>query len=229
MIMEALDLFASLLREHIEGNWRLFKDEKYFCALLNSCYDVSQKLKKKSDNILEDPDVYKIEEDDNTKLDDAFDDRICKFTNLGKQCSVLLAGFVYEEVLKTNIIDKIWTEREQAMMEDLVLTLKDFFEDFKRWIQEPYFFWEAVKALLDQRSASALKQLDAESLAEHIRNDLKLLDEYFGNEDEFGDVAKVWNRNYKILNAIHAVLDCDAGFFETFARPIEANERWEPI
>jgi len=29
-----------------------------------------------------------------------------------------------------------------------------------------------------------------------------------------------------MLHAIHAVLDCDAGFFDAFTGPIMSNERW---
>jgi len=224
--------------EYIDGNWRSFSEDKYFCALLNSCYDVSQKLKAKSDAILETPDVYNIDEAAITDLDDAFDDRICKFTNLGKHCSVLLADYAFADVIQTEIMSQIWIERNDPVIAGLVATLQEYFDDFKRWIQEPYFFWEAVKALigriadgyieilLSPNSASILKQLDAERLAEHIRNDVNLLNEYFGDDDEFGDVAKVWNTHYKVLNAIHAVLDCEAGFLEGFAGPITSNAKW---
>merc|ERR1712173_439555 len=62
-------------------------------------------------------------------------------------------------------------------------------------------------------------------LAEEIRADVDLLEEFFGG-DEFGDVQKTWKRHHKVLNAIPGVLDCDAGFFEAIAKPIAHDEKW---
>jgi len=236
MILESMDIFKRLLHEHIASNNSKFDDE-YFCAMLNSCYDVSQKLKDKSDAILDQPDLYNIDENQIRNLDDSFDDRICLFTNLGKDCSKLLAHKIYLDTLKENVFDVLFTDEyfntkpeENESIQSMILTIGEYFDDFKTWIEEAYFYWELVKGLvqiISDRYIEALLQIkpavDAEDLAYYIRHDVKTLDEYFGNQDDFSDIKKLWNEKSKVLDAIPGSLECEAGFFESIAKPLVDN------
>ena len=110
MILASMVRFKELLQAHIEAQLHTFEDE-YLCALLNSCYDVSQKLKAKSDAILDASDLYDLSPKQTTKLDDAFEDRICMFTNMGKLCALLLAAKVYKDELRDKCTISIEFER----------------------------------------------------------------------------------------------------------------------
>jgi len=236
MILEAMDLFKSLLETHIVENCGEFDDE-YFCAMLNSCYDVSQKLKEKSDAILDQPDLYRISDADITNLENQFDDRICLFTNLGKHCAVLLAHKIFNDVLRENVFAVMWSDAylkrtpdENEEMRSLVLTLSEFFDDFKQWIEEAYFYWEMVKGavhiITDEYIACIVSKkpnMDSERLAQYARADIKVLDEFFGNDEQFGDIKKLWHTKSKILDAIPGALECELGFFDSIAKPLFAN------
>ena len=236
MILKSMDKFKTLLNKHILDNNLSFDDE-YFCAMLNSCYDVSQKLKDKSDKILDQPDLYNINDKQITKLDDSFDDRICLFTNMGKECSTLLAVKVYKDTLKENIFNILFTDKyfdtkpeDNEYIQSMILTIGEYFDDFKQWIEESYFYWEVVKGIINIITSNYIEALllnkpncDPEDLAYFIREDIKSLNEYFGNKDEFGDVKKLWTERSKILDAIPASLECEDGFFESIAKPLVDN------
>eukprot|EP01084_Bolivina_argentea_P275478 469813_1 len=239
MILDSMDKFKTLLTQHIDNDWQKFDDE-YFCAMLNSTYDVSSKLKLKCDAILDEPQLYNIDDEDILKLDDAFDDRICHFTNLGKHCAMKLSQKVYNDTLRDNIFTIMFTSpyfdskpEENEYIQSMILTLSEYFEDFKAWIEEPYFFWELVKELITIITNAYLNSLltnkpslDSEDLAYYIRNDVKILDQYFGNNQEFGQIKKLWKEKFKVLNAIHAVLDCEPGFVDAYSKPIQHNHEY---
>ena len=70
-----------------------------------------------------------------------------------------------------------------------------------------------VESLLIVKPAN----VDCEDLAHLIRKDVNTLDAYFGDKQEFTDVHKLWKQKDKILSAICACLECDAGFFDSLA------------
>lgn len=116
----------------------------------------------------------------------------------------------------------------------MTLTLSEYFEDFKQWIEEPYFFWELVKGIIiiitngyiESLLITKPTNLECEDLAHFIQDDVKILDEYFGNQDEFSDIKKLWKKKSNLLDAIHCVLSCEPGFFEGFAKPIHDNNEY---
>jgi len=238
MILESMNEFQRLLKNHIDTNWESF-DDQYFCAMINSWFDVSQKLKTKSDAILDQPDLYNIDDEEKSKLEDSFADTIRIFTNMAKECSSLLADKIFMDVLNEHIFDKLFSSscfsnNDNGDIQSLVKTLKDYFEDFKRWMEEPYFYWEVIKEIIiiitDKYIKSLLStkpnNLDCEDLADCIRNDIKILDEYFGNQDEFGATKELWSQKSKLLNAIHFVLECEDGFFDALAEPIKDDNQY---
>lgn len=156
---------------------------------------------------------------------------------------MLLSRKMFDDVLKPNIFNLLFTEEyfeskpeDNEFMLSLIETLKEYSDDFKQWIQEPYFYWELVKGLLvivtngyiEALLVHKPNHLDAEHLAEYIRNDVKILDDYFGDKEMFSDVEKIWNQKFQVLHAIHAVLDCEigSGFFDGFKKPIQDNQKY---
>jgi len=197
------------------------------CAIINSCYDVSEKLKGKVDSILETPEEYDIDVNAHSMIDDKFDQRICAFTNLGKQCIFYLADFIMQESLKSHVFDKLfkneWMQGE-TIVASLVETLRDYFVDIKTWIEEPYFYWELVKYLRSYVVGEYMTALivvapraDPAILADKIESDVKTMDSFF-RENEFSEIKKEWEEKYlPVLSAIYGALSSDIGWIQVFA------------
>eukprot|EP01084_Bolivina_argentea_P086631 156576_1 len=77
LMLKTLDKFHALLKNYVDCNGAEFEDE-YYCALINSIYDVSLKLCKYQEKV----------NDISDELNDEFDETISNFTSLAKHCAI---------------------------------------------------------------------------------------------------------------------------------------------
>ena len=165
MMLKSMKHFEKLLKIHIQQNNDSFKDE-YFCAIINCCREVSQQLKDKSDKMLGQPDLYNINDAQTSKLEKLFNDKIALFTDLGKDCSILFAQKIYNDTLKENVFAILFTveyfdrkPEENQYIQSMISSLGKNFKKLKQWIEEPHFYWEFVKGIINIITTNYMESL----------------------------------------------------------------------
>eukprot|EP01083_Nonionella_stella_P176644 618667_1 len=230
LILHTVDQFYSLLKQYIETYHTEFEDE-YCCALINSIYDVVSKLTRYQ----EEETTATLAVDLNALLD-AFDERISLFTRLGKQCARRLSYKICADALEQNIFEKWFTLEyfnhgtETNTTDSMILTVKEYLGDFSAWIEEKYFVNVVCKCLVKRITDEYVKALirnepRTSKLIQCIRNDVRKMNLYFGDEMVFSDsqFQELWKDKYQYLEAIHFALETEDSFFSAYSEVLEKD------
>ena len=233
--LKSMDRFKTKWKKYIEENWREEFEDEYLCAILNSCNIVANKLEKTFEQISKSMDEYEINVEQENILKQSFDNKVTIFKNISNESAIKLSQRIFDDTLKENIFDELFTDQHFDDDDDLSLsmieTLRDYFGDLKVWIQQPTLFWQVVTSTIVVITNGYLKELmdkkpdkPIEVLWKKIDDDIDALNNYFGQEEDLEFCRILWNIKYKYLTSIRSGLRCEQQDFQVYAN-ILRNDR----
>jgi hypothetical protein len=196
---ELLNLAGGLMFE-IESKWKTMSVER-LCSSVNDAQSLLDQFEQRNDDL-----------NDSVENDEIIDDLL-------KECSLLslhAAGFLCERIfldVRENVLDTVGTTEwiNGTVIETVVTTLRDYFDDIKQWIPADYFFPKILKTCIDLILRIYVESFFSNTLANGLTDRSKAVDvlqsdwerlwKFFGTENKvyhgcagFYDKEKLWHR-----------------------------------
>ncbi|ETO03529.1 hypothetical protein RFI_33875, partial [Reticulomyxa filosa] len=226
MILKCMDGFRQKLQQRVDEKWKNWSD-LYLCALINSCHDISEKLKERMDVFLLDDnaELYNLEHGDKEKLYDDYDSKLCAFTNLATLCVRYVVQLMMDQTIKPKLFDTYFTKEwfeSPELIQSWEKTLDEFFQDYEKWMCERYFFQNifvkvsCVEMVEEYLVTMARKKpkYSAQELTERIQLDSQVMDAFY----------KKWDMDLKEslmkIQHVTVLLQADSGFRAVFEQNI---------
>ena len=198
---EEMQNLAGGLMFHIESNWRTMSVER-LCCCINDAQILLEQFENRNESIL-----HTDEHDDVTEI------LLKEFSLLSIHATRFLCERLFLD-LRDDILEKIgaaeWGQGG-GMIDTVVVTLKDYFEDIEEWIPADYFFPKVLKTCIDLILSNYVDAFFANTMAhglydrtnavDTLQSDWAKLWEFFGTDQKeyhgragFYDKVSLWHR-----------------------------------
>lgn len=203
---EELHNLAGALMFHIEAFWKIMSVER-LCCCINDAQILLEQFETCNETILD-------------SADDASETLLTEFSFLAIHSTRFLCERLIMD-LKEGYLQSIGTiawERDGALMDTIVATLKDYFGDILHWVPADYFFPKVLKTCLDLILSNYVDSFFVNTMVDGLQNhsnavhtikaDREKLWQFFAVDHNqhlgcagFYDKSNLWNK-LSILTAV---------------------------